>query len=45
MIIIHVSNKDFDHIKLKSCTRLLQERNDPRAEKGLIVLRELGEEI
>jgi hypothetical protein len=42
---IQVSNKDFNLNELNSCTRLLQGRNDPRADKGLTVLKELGEEI
>ncbi len=41
----HANSKDFNLKELNSCTRLLQEKNDKRAEKGLIVLRELGEEI
>ena len=34
----HANNKDFDLNELKSCTRLLQGRNDQHAEKGLIIL-------
>ncbi len=41
----HAANKDFNLNELKTCTRLLQEGNDPRAEKGLAVLKELGEDI
>ncbi len=41
----HARNKDFDLKELKSCIRLHQEKHEKRAEKGLAVLRELGEEI
>ena len=41
----HANNKDFNLNELKTCIRLLQERNDPRSEKGLSILRELCEEI
>lgn len=38
------SSREFDLAELKRCTVWLKDRNDPRAKKGLIVIRALGEE-
>lgn len=37
-------SKEFDFVELKACTDWLKDRNDPRAEKGLAVIRQLEEE-